>query len=70
MCEVSRTHLICYGLRKFAGVHLGSFAYRWDINPVILIFELGFVRYGICEIVGFNIEDRVDPIKARVERRL
>ena len=69
-CEILRTHLICYGLGKFAEVYLRSIAYEWEVNPVILIFELGLVRYGICKVVGFNIEDGVDAIEARVERQL
>ena len=69
-CEILRTHLICYGLGKFAGVYLRSIAYEWKVNPVILIFKLGLVGYGICKVVRFDIEDGVDAIEARVERQL
>ena len=69
-CKILRTHLICYGLGKFAGVYLRSIAYEWKVNPVVLIFELGLVGYGICKVVGFDIEDGVDAIEARVERQL
>ena len=65
-----KAHLICYGLRKFAKMYLGSLTCGWDANPVIFIFKLGLVRKSICEVVGFNIEDGIDTIEAGIEGRL
>ena len=65
-------YFICYGLGKFAvsNSHSRNLSRGRNFKPVVLIFEVGFIGNGICEIVVFNVKDRGDTIETRIERRL
>jgi hypothetical protein len=70
LCEVLRTHLFCDGLGKFTGRSTGKLTNRRDTKPIIFVFKVGFIGKDICKIVGLDIEDGVNAIEARIERRL